>query len=146
MSSSLCGILSFFHWYSLLWSLHSTSVAACLLQDALHTLSLVIKSGSGFCSAGDGCSTRKEQFWKRGREGWMWMCLSCRCLGGLAWHAGFYQRENPRMFSLSKNELKQAVLLTNTDILTFGWDADSTSCYCALTCLSHDITNQKYVG
>lgn len=49
-------------------------------------------------------------------------------------------------FLSPKNELKQAVLLTNIGILTFGWDADSTGCYCALTCLSHDITNQKRVG
>lgn len=141
ISFPLHGIFSFFRWYSFLHSLflHSTSAAAYLSAPGCAACVVHGRMDSRSCSAGDGWSTRKEQFWKRGVG-------RCVCV----WTAGRWgsslaklvsTKEKTLGYFLFKNELKQAVLLTNTDILTFGWDADSSGCYCALTCLSHDITN-----
>lgn len=92
----------------------SVELPVCLLQAVLQKLSNASRNSTGPCSAGDGCSTRRHNF---GRGG-------CGCAAGdwgaaLAKLVSAGERNLGNFLSLSKTGLKQAVLLTDTGILTF---------------------------
>ena len=78
-------------------------------------LSAASRNGCGPCSAGHGCSTRREQFQEKGM--WTWM-HSRRLEASLEKKVSTRERNTRCFLSLSKTGLKQAVLLTYSDILT----------------------------
>lgn len=78
-------------------------------------LSAASRNGCGPCSAGDGCSTRREPFQERGMGTGI---HSGRLEASLEKKVSTKQRNARCFLSLSKTGLKQAVLLMYSDILT----------------------------